>query len=493
MTKPSTDGTSPEEVNGPTTINWIEHPQEQPQSSEDDNGVILNLYTDGPESGEVSESAGRESDLCRDSIGHGERQGQENDEETNFNNDSHLTEEDQGTDAMMNYSDSNHTYVAPDTSQPVNAVVEKSQPQILDDLDSEELQLQLRYFYTTVDPLMVNRSNPVRCLVCTKIGHTSDECDTLTCLTCQAYNDHFTQDCSTTRRCPKCHERGHDRLTCPYKLPRISTEEMKCSLCQRQGHFENDCELIWRTSERPWESRLSKTNIHLSCYECGSVGHLGNDCPTRNPRKPKGSSSWTLWGRGSNSATRSLTTYGKDGIAIKGMAHQRDIVRYDSSDDEGANFHRPRIPPPARNGQIRIASGNFQRNQESFVPSRNAPLRKDDYDDRRSDQYRHAAKGYGQYHGGNYRGRSRSPHLPVQGGFGNPQFRGDRYGGYRGDYDGTYDEDYDSQNPPLPPGPPPFAKAEKKKIHQRGRATGFEDSYRPMPSAAQNAWKKHLV
>jgi hypothetical protein len=218
-------------------------------------------------------------------------------------------------------------------------------PHTLADLGPSELKEQLKYFYVGKQPGTVSLSDPVRCLICAKEGHTSTSCPAMTCASCLAVNDHFTRDCPKIRKCRKCRNIGHDLQDCPYKLPRLVLEEVQCDLCQRMGHFEDQCELLWRTSGRPWESDAVSRNIPLYCYECGWSGHLGNDCSTRHPRKPLGSSTW--------SANIGRTQPGK-GMNIKGLAQQEKSLGYES--DKDFTFIRPRLPPPSRQGNIRVVA-----------------------------------------------------------------------------------------------------------------------------------------
>ena len=482
--RPGTSSTTPKlasQQNEPFMPQSVEHRQTHDESSGDDRGVILNLDSDEHESGEISEGVALNSSASVNMVlGGASGDGQEEDPDPYKDE----AEDDGGTDAMMNYSDSNSINdPLRNRNGSVSVLNEKRLPRTLADLSPADLQLQLQYFYTTIDPQMVNGNNLVRCLVCVKEGHTSDECKSLTCLTCHAHKDHFTQNCPTTRKCQKCRERGHDRQSCPYKLGRMSVDETECDLCQQHGHIEDDCELLWRTSGRPWESKTSRLKVHLGCYECGKSGHLGNDCPTRHPRKPMGTSSWAIWSGEVRSVTGSRSN---GGITIKGRAQQPKAAQVDSSEDEQANFYRSKVPPPARMGQIRVANDSFGRYQGSSSTSINAPPRGGRYDDRRADQYRDTRDSYGHYRGDNRR-RSRSPQPPAPIRMGNIKFRDGNHGGY----DGNYDEDYDSYKPPLPTEPPPLTRAERRKGRRRGGAAGGEETYRPMPSAAQNAWKKH--
>ena len=384
-------------------------------------------------------------------------------------------------DAMMQYS--NSELIAANeggrNSKPV-AVPPSHTASVLADLSPHDLNAQLKYFHTTKAREDVDGKTPVRCLVCAKEGHMAGSCESLTCSTCGAFNRHTTQVCPNRVRCEKCREQGHNEGQCPYKLRKMPSYEIVCDLCQRNGHIENDCELSWRTSGRPWESNLAHANVRLSCYECGHSGHLGNDCPSRKPNKPMGTSTWDgNMGPVSIKSTRE--------IKIKGNATRQDPIKLDDSDDERANFYRPKItlPEPVRRGQIRIVTGRHQ--SPVYEPSRND---KPAYADRRhgsftpiNDAYRYDAvkQPYQEY-----RDQGRANWRAING----PDY------GHEDLADNNYRPDERrSRSPPYRdhkgyagesswPPPRPAPRAEQQDRRPRADA----NVYRPMPSAAQNAW-----
>ena len=355
-------------------------------------------------------------------------------------------------DAMMDYSTSGVEVPTTQNKESESSIVEQSLPRTLADLDVVQLKEQLRYFYIGRDPCYIDLNEPVKCLVCAKEGHTILTCPALVCQSCQMVKDHFTRDCPRTRKCQKCRNRGHDRRSCPYKLPNLDISELRCELCQQTGHAEADCELIWRTSGRPWESDLRSQGTTLSCYECGKAGHLGNACPTRNPRKPLGSSSWGQSDRQSYPS--------KNGITIKGRAQQRDLQDRDSDEDRN-NFIRPRIPLPSRKGQIRVAG----RNAISSPSTRSPPK-----PGRGSAGDQWGAPTQHEESRNNVGGSRRYAPEPVS-------------------LDRDYrihsrSEAYESYQPPI----------QTQQPHQRrdgGKNGASGPSYRPMPSAAERAWKRH--
>ena len=163
----------------------------------------------------------------------------------------------------------------------------------LAELSPEDLSAQIRYFHIPKRADEVSSSSLVRCLTCGAKGHMAPDCEMLDCTACGAFNDHITADCPLNAKCPKCRAPGHLEEACSSKL-RMSREDITCDLCNCRGHVEEDCELFWRTSGAPWNFNLPLGQIRVSCHECGLMGHLGNECPSRRPRKPMGTSSWSI-------------------------------------------------------------------------------------------------------------------------------------------------------------------------------------------------------
>lgn len=332
---------------------------------------------------------------------------------------------------------------------------------ILAELSSQDLIAQVKYFHVTKTPREVDLNTPVRCLVCTQHGHMAEVCVYLTCTACGSYNQHVTRNCPTSAKCSKCREPGHDKQHCPYKLKNIAQSEMICDLCQENGHAEEDCELIWRTSGRPWESKFSGNNVHLSCYECGRSGHLGNNCPTRRPGKSMGTSTW-----GSGGDQMSIKSKGD--VSIKGRA--QNPVNLDDSEDELAFFHRPKIPGPARKGQIRIDAAPKNPMIEQQVHTGWKAIDEPDsngrgpeagdpshQDDDREHPRPHSRKGRGHNY---YRPSDRRSISPGH---------RDHARDYRADR-------YQHQAPPV-----------------GKRAARGGELYRPMPSSGDKAWSQHRL
>lgn len=378
------------------------------------------------------------------------------------------------TDAMMLYSDSNPgklPFGAPRLaeltgsgtivieSQPSAAEpVPKPDPRLLADLDPATRALQIRYFYAGKNSKTVNLNDAVKCFTCAKPGHLSERCDASKCPHCGIMGQHVSWACPKFRRCQKCAERGHDLSNCPYKLSRPGHKNIICDLCQRAGHPEDECEMIWRTSGKPWESDINPATVNLFCYECGAKGHLGNDCQYRRPGKRSGSSTWSfqysIKGMNTIKGPSKAQGFPRGGMAIKGRAQQQQQpIETSSSEDERANFYRPPIshPPP---GTIRVPSMiDVNRGDHDF---RNIA-----YPNRLYDRQRSRSPDSHRYDGP--RGASRALNEP-----------------------GAYGRFSDSYRPAQSLPPRPVNNAPPRNFRP-------SDTYRPLPSAGIKAWKKYLT
>ena len=400
--------------------------------------------------------------------------------------DSSMDSEDQSQegDAMMEYANSEQVVAVSGQNKTTAVLPPRKTANVLADLSPHDLNAQLRYFHTTKAREEVDVNTPVRCVVCAKEGHMARSCESLTCSSCGAFNRHTTQACPNNAKCKKCREQGHDEGHCPYKLKRLPMHEIVCDLCQRSGHIEDNCELVWRTSGRPWESDLAHANVRLSCYECGRSGHLGNDCPSRKPHKAMGTSTWD-----GNMGLVSIKSTQE--IKIKGKATRQNPINLDDSDDERANFYRPKVslPEPVRSGQIRIVTGRH--GSPVYEPSRSDRPAYAEYQNGSftpiSDNYRDndARQPYQEY-----RDRGRGNWRAVDG----PDHAADlRYNDYRPDERRSRSPPYRDQQGYAGGSSWPTSRPAPRAEQQDRRPRTDANVYRPMPSAAQNAWARRRL
>ena len=451
------------------------HHNQQEQSSSDDGGVKLNL--EHPRSGysgpNIIDPNGTtpvieqipQSDLEAsgdDSDDNGESESESESESRSSSVDCEASSED--LDDMIEYSNSEQVPEFKSHQPQANIATSNSNARILADLDPQQLNAQLRYFHITKNSQEVDRNAPVRCLACAQYGHMAEACESLTCNSCGAYNQHITQKCPKTAKCSKCREPGHDRWNCPYKLKNITQAEFICDLCQRIGHTEEDCELQWRTSGRPWDSNMSHGNLRLSCYECGRSGHLGNSCLTRRPGKLPGTSSWGV-GKGQ------VMNDSGDGISIKGRA-RHDPIDADESEDELAKFRGPKLPKPGPKGKIQIKTARINPMLSQPPASQRNPVN-EPYRDSRAVETRR------------------------------PQYENDGPGNWhstrRSGYDTSQESNYRASYRSLSPEPRDrlrdhridrYRPAEPREERRPVRGAPL---YRPMPSAARNQWNRHRL
>lgn len=415
-------------------------------SEESEGGVLLNLTNNDHESGEISETSPRtRPDSDKEEIS---SKDEHQDYSIHIRGAGHSSPD----DAMVEYSNADQAMGLGRTGlQLKTEPLQSSQSLTLAELHQEDLREQVRYFYIARDVQSINfAATPVRCLVCTNVGHMAASCPKLTCADCGKFNDHFPPFCPTVKKCPRCREPGHNEAQCKSKL-KLSNSETKCDLCSRSGHVEDDCELLWRTSGLPGYISLANSRLrYVFCYECGKRSHFGNDCPTRRPRKPMGTSTWTSNQPSSPLSGHQLSIRSKGEINIKGRAAQQrqPIPIEPTSEDDRSNFVRSKVPAPRKTGQIRIEASREKNQASRWTPPSSRHVQNPGYTgfiplDQRPNAPRHADNGC----------------------------------------DSAY-----AHHPPLPHEPLP-----SRGMGYSARHSDRRETYLPMPIAGQNAWRKHRM
>ncbi|KAF2138486.1 uncharacterized protein K452DRAFT_301023 [Aplosporella prunicola CBS 121167] len=304
------------------------------------------------------------------------------------------------------------------------------------DLSSEERELQTRYFGALKD------SDSVHCLTCGLLEHMSEVCPSRICKHCRAVDVHTSGACPTMSKCTKCRERGHQKKNCPSKLARSSADGFVCDLCKEKGHIEEECALLWRTFIPEKVPNIHKVAmLTVTCYQCASDRHWGDDCPMR-PRRAYFNTD-TFSAKQANKYLIDPQAAAQErnagGISIKGRA-ENNVINLDSDDEDDAdmaNFYGRKAPAhgPVR-GSIRInASGGRGGNGGGNGAARGRPSGNN-------------APPMGRYETRRPRSRSRSP-MPHGGGGGYGYRQRDDGGGPKSKQSGR------GWQPPLPNEPLP--------------------------------------
>lgn len=285
------------------------------------------------------------------------------------------------------------------------------------DISELEAQLQARYWGIT------GRDEYVRCPVCAGQGHMDEDCLEHVCKHCGSIGQHYDMACPKWKKCRRCRERGHDVLGCPSKLARTRAEGYDCDLCGRSGHAEEECSWLWRSlvPERMSAGELADLpkleKMVVSCYDCGSNKHWGDDCPVpSNFRRTADKDTWSA--EFANYFLKiSMPTYAVDGPrtskgpkALRGpgssIKRNRDFTVSDDEDgDPMSAFYGRKVetlrPQKAR---IQISSTSFSNpSADRFPPP---PSYNQDYSYHPPDR--------GSYNGRNTVGKPWQPPLPSE-------------------------------------------------------------------------------
>jgi len=161
--------------------------------------------------------------------------------------------------------------------QNIRENIQEQYSEINDDNDDNySKKLQSRYF----EPININ----IRCYKCNKLGHISFDCTVekeQLCYLC-GYRGHSRNACPN-ELCFNCNFTGHTAKNC---LEPRSAQNQKCNRCGKLGHLFKDCKALYQSgtlccqfcqgphSEKDCNSRPK----HIFCYNCGSKGHIGDEC-----------------------------------------------------------------------------------------------------------------------------------------------------------------------------------------------------------------------
>ncbi|KAI9671975.1 MAG: hypothetical protein M1817_002294 [Caeruleum heppii] len=412
--------------------------------------------------------------------------------------------------------------------------VKPHRTRILAELSEADRNLQIRYTQITRttsfldDPNIVGQDGsrgvdlqlPVRCLVCGIFGHLETD----------------KEECQATGkggRCERCLEHGHRKPECPSKLARSAAagDKVTCETCHTKGHFEYSCPYRLRSyipASNPSDIRKVR-ELPVGCYNCGSDSHYAADCnrpryggsnQERDITFCHANAKRYLDPESSNTAI-ALPHNLQAGFQIKGRAppthgprsaqpptnrkkpsripgapnNPVTLDENNNDDDDESSFLRARITRaaeptrshirfPPSGGLVNAPPGNTYRPPGPSGERHPLP--------RRPDANHARPPPYGRDSSDHYRPRSPPPpaeplrvypHRPNPSSYRPGR---DRNGGDRGD----------RWAPAPPPPPPPSSRGRGGGGGGRGgprSGNGNATTYRPMPSAGKEAWRKHRI
>ncbi|XP_052103080.1 uncharacterized protein LOC127736558 [Mytilus californianus] len=124
----------------------------------------------------------------------------------------------------------------------------------------------------------INKTIPLQCTKCNRLGHVVKDCRVPTCYNCQKVG-HVSKDCKAPRSNKRQNNPNQDlnkgslssgsETQLSKKIEEINkTIPLQCTKCNRLGHVVKDCRVP-------------------TCYNCQKVGHVSKDCkaPRSNKRQ----------------------------------------------------------------------------------------------------------------------------------------------------------------------------------------------------------------
>ncbi|KAJ3383936.1 hypothetical protein HDU92_003880 [Lobulomyces angularis] len=141
-------------------------------------------------------------------------------------------------------------------------------------------------FFTPSSRYFIDKSTLIKCKFCMKAGHILRDCPSviIPCNVCR--KDHDPAKCSLGEVCFRCGNIGHMNGNC------TSVETSRfCEFCRSTSHKTFECCWVWRQYNfDPDVVKITKKPL-ISCYNCGSRKHFGDECEIyfRNSRSWKSS------------------------------------------------------------------------------------------------------------------------------------------------------------------------------------------------------------
>lgn len=361
---------------------------------------------------------------------------------------------------------------------------------------------------------------PVLCLSCGQ-NHLQQDCPQKNVSCCRSPHHRITRqltrysqcvECQnpirddgypSLRRCGPCGQAYNDNLA-------RSDDSGPCNLCNREGHNEHKCDLSWRTYLPPTGDIVPKVKaLPMSCYSCGQDTHWGADCPTpamdddsENISRPttfaletfsQANASHFIDSQSSHIAPSLLVasssrpnilppppTHGKGPKQPRTSPKARgsrpiDLTMEDDNQDDAENFVRPSVAAN-RPTRSHIRFGTTRSDSSRQQPPPGLPVRPPFLQTVQQPPGHHPLPMNG---------------VGGRGGHGNA-------GGVAAATE-RWAQQYNQA--PLPHGPPPpgptgirgGARGGRVGLGRGGGNVGETGVYRPMPSAAAGAWRRHRM